>query len=157
MKTIFIASDHGGFAGKQMLVVWLTSRGDNVHDLGPIRLDPNDDYPLAAAAVGQAVRDDPQSLGILLCRSGQGMAIVANKFPGVRATVAWNEPVACAARADDAANVLCLPTDYVSEAALRTIVAAFLATAHLPEPRFERRLREIRQIEEQTMRDSYKL
>lgn len=148
MAAIYLASDHGGFTAKQMLENFLTNRGEQVTDLGPHRLDPDDDYPIFARAVAQAVRQASGALGILLCRSGAGMAIVANKFPGIRAAVAWSPEIAHAARADDAVNVLCLAADYLSDAELREIVIAFLQTVPKTDERYQRRLREIRTIEE---------
>lgn len=149
MAHIVIGSDHGGFTMKQVLVAWLTSRGETVEDLGPMRLDPEDDYPVIASAVAKKISQDPALLGLLLCRSGQGVAIVANKFPRVRAILAWNEAVAVAGRRDDAANILALPADYVTGHEAEKIVKAWLATVPNNEDQYVRRLREIRRIEEQ--------
>lgn len=147
-KPLFIASDHGGFHRKQALVAWLRSHGHPVTDLGPTRLEPDDDYPLFAAKVAQAVQLEPGSLGILLCRSGQGVALVANKFAGIRAATAWNEDVARAAAEDDEVNVLCLPSDYVTDAAVNHIVTAWFASGLKTDERYHRRLQEIATIEQ---------
>jgi ribose 5-phosphate isomerase B len=149
MARIVIGSDHGGFAMKQALVAWLTTRGETVVDLGPVRLDLEDDYPVIASAVANQIHQDPTLLGILLCRSGQGVTIVANKFPGVRAILAWNQAVAVAGRRDDAANILALPADYVTSHEAEKIVGAWLAAVPNNADPYSRRLREIRRIEEQ--------
>lgn len=151
MNTVYIGSDHGGFAGKEHLKVWLTERGEQVIDLGPVTLDPADDYPIFAGAVAHQISQHPDALGILLCRSGAGVAIVANKYPAVRAAVAWDEQSAQSARSDDVANIICLPSDRLDTDQLERIVATFLATLPETDERFTRRLAEITRIEEQTM------
>ncbi len=85
--------------------------------------------------------------GILLCRSGQGMCISANKFKGVRAGVCWNAEVAAAAKRDDDVNVLCLPSEYVSPEEAVRIFDAWNSAQFSPEPRFSRRLEEISELE----------
>ena len=152
MRTVYIGSDHGGFPGKEHLKLWLIARGESVIDLGPVVLDPDDDFPIFAGAVAHQVSCHPDELGILLCRSGHGVAIVANKYPGVRAAVAWDVASVQAARADDAVNVVCLPSDTLSLAEMEAIVAEFMATAPSADERFMRRLQEITRIEEQTMK-----
>lgn len=152
MATIYLGSDHGGFAGKEHLKAWLVARGEQVIDLGPVTLDPEDDYPIFAGAVAGQVSSHPDGLGILLCRSGQGVSIVANKYPGVRAAVAWNAASGQSARLDDAANILCLPSDFLSEQELELITQAFLDTVPGDDERFVRRVREITRIEDQTMK-----
>lgn len=164
---LYIASDHGGFELKTKLVLWLSKEyGDRIADLGPAKLDPKDDYPKFAAKVATAVASwrvgelrvgnkkletrNPQpeiDLGILLCRSGQGVCIAANKFPGIRAALAWNEKTAKASRHDDHANVLCLPSDYISFAAAKAIVKAWLQTPYGNEARHKRRIKEISKLE----------
>ncbi len=141
---IYIASDHGGFERKQELAQFLHANGFEFSDLGPMQLDPKDDYPKYSAKVAKAVQKNPNKyFGILLCRSGQGVCIVANKFKGVRAALAWNEQLAKAARNDDNANVLCLPSDYISAEAACETAKVFLQTAFSGEERHVRRLQEI--------------
>ncbi len=149
MTRLYLGSDHGGFTAKSALGPWLVAAGQKVHDLGATRLDPQDDYPLIASLVAEQVSADPKALGILLCRSGQGVTIVANKFAGVRAILAWNAAVAKAGREDDAANILCLPADYLTEETLKQIVGAWLAASPKTDERFGRRLDEIQAIEKQ--------
>lgn len=152
---LFLGSDHGGFALKEELVGWLTAAGrgqrdfriEEVVDLGPDHFDPEDDYPFIAAKVARAVQARPGSRGILICRSGQGVALVANKFSSIRAAVAWNEQVAAASRTDDDANVLCLPADYLQSDEAVAISREWLSDELAPDERYQRRLDEISAIE----------
>lgn len=152
---VFIGSDHGGFALKEQLIGWLTEAGrgqrdfgvDEVADLGPAELNPDDDYPLIAAKVARAVQAETAAIGILLCRSGQGVSMVANKFSGIRAALAWNIETALASRTDDDANILCLPADYLTEEEAIEVVSQWLAAAFAPDARYQRRLKEIEEIE----------
>src|SRR6266481_7931343 len=112
---IYIGSDHGGYKLKEDLKRFMLRHKLPFEDLGPSKLDPFDDYPFFAKKVAEAVSKDPgKNRGILMCRSGHGVCIVANKFKGVRAALCWNDQLAVASRKDDDANVLCLPSDYIS-------------------------------------------
>lgn len=144
---VFIAADHGGFAAKQALVGAL-SQDFTVHDLGPDALDPNDDFAPQAEAVGRAVVQSPGSMGILVCRSGEGMVMAANKIDGVRAALAWNEAVAHETRADNDSNVLSLPADHATQQELESIARAWLTTPFSGAERHLRRVDEISQLEE---------
>lgn len=140
---IFIASDHGGFRAKQKLIVWLKKRGQAVHDIGPDKFNPNDDYPLWASRLARAVKRHPGSKGLALCRSGVGMAMAANKFSGVRAAQAFTPAMANASRRDEDANILSLAADYHSQPSLQRIITAWLKTPYRPNKRYTRRLREL--------------
>jgi RpiB/LacA/LacB family sugar-phosphate isomerase len=152
---IYIGSDHGGFKLKSYIKTLLYKQGLVYVDLGAKVLDPKDDYvdyakKLARVLVNskqKIVNSEGADLGILLCRSGQGVCIVANKFKGIRATVAWNIKSAKAARHDDHANVLCLPSDYVSPKEAWAIVEAFLKTPWGSEVRHLRRVKKLRSLE----------
>jgi len=126
---IHIAADHRGFRCKEVLVAYMRQGSYNVHDHGPAELDPNDDYPLVAQTLVRATLADPGSLGILLCGSGEGIAMAANKLRGVRAAVCWNEAVARMARRHNDANILVLPADFVSTDTAEAILAAFIGSA----------------------------
>lgn len=145
---LYIASDHGGFKLKADLAAELKRLKIPFKDLGPKKYSPKDDYPEFAAKVAKAVSKKPKTdQGILICRSGAGVCIVANKFKGVRAALCWNERVAKASRVDDDANVLCLPSDYISpETALHT-TQAWLKTSFSDLPRHIRRIQEINKLE----------
>lgn len=146
---IYLGSDHGGFNLKEDLKKFLDAEKIAYKDLGPFTLHPKDDYPKFSAKVAKAVQRSPEkNLGILMCRSGQGVCVAANKFKGIRAAVAWNELLAKASRKDDAANVLCLPSDYISTEVAEDIVKAWLVTPFSGEERHKRRLKEIEGFEQ---------
>lgn len=146
-SVVYIAADHGGFAAKQALAEDLA--GDfTLEDLGPRQLDPTDDFTPYAEAVAEAVVKHSGSLGILLCRSGEGMSIAANKIDGVRAVVAWNETVARETRDDNDANVLALPADFASLDELKKIARTWLTTEFSGAERHARRVEQIRKLED---------
>jgi len=110
MNKIFIGADHRGFALKGEIVEYLKAQGYDVYDVGVKQLDPDDDFPkYARAAVLKLLAADYEDRAILLCSSGQGMCIAANRFKGIRATIIWDTTEARMARNDDDSNVLCLP------------------------------------------------
>jgi ribose 5-phosphate isomerase B len=128
-KAVYIASDHGGFDLKKFLVGELAPRGYCVTDLGPSTYNPNDDYPAYAKMVAEAVaKAEDAGIGIVLCRNGVGMSVVANKVRGIRCALSWTPEHARSAKTDDNANVLALPADYITrEVALQTALT-FLST-----------------------------
>ena len=144
---IYLGTDHRGYKMKEELREYLTSRGYQVVDLGAKSEEPGDDYPGYAEKVARAVVTDPNNRGILLCGSGAGVCIAANKINGVRAAVAWNEGVSRAIRNDDNANVLCLPADQITAVDAKKIVQVFLDASFGGEERYKRRLRQIQEIE----------
>jgi ribose 5-phosphate isomerase B len=143
---VFIGSDHGGYVQKDRLVSLLSSQGYQVVDSGT-HSDESTDYPEYALLVGRQVIEHPGSFGILLCRSGEGMQMAANKIPGIRAALVWTEAVATETRHDNDANVLVLPSDFISQEDEEAIVRAFLTTPFSHEERHERRIEEIGFIE----------
>lgn len=149
---LILGADHGGYRLKVILKNYLTDAGYEVVDCGAATFDPDDDYPVYARTVAKHISLDPTSRGILICRSGQGVAIVANKFRRVRAALAWNELAVKAARADDDANILCLPADHLAPDLASSMVETFLKTACKTESRYQRRLHQIQVIEEEMMR-----
>lgn len=150
VQTIHIGADHGGFELKQELIPWLESQGCAVFDHGADALDPNDDYPTFAFAVAEAVVAAPESIGILVCRSGGGMAIAANKVAGARAVVVTDERAVRHALEHNDANILVLSGDWLvsSELARELLKIALLHTTTL-EPRHQRRLGQIALYEQQ--------
>jgi ribose 5-phosphate isomerase B len=143
---IFIASDHGGFELKNNLVMNLTSH--EISDLGPMELDPEDDYTDYAIKVSEKVLENEGSIGILICRSGIGMSIAANKFKGIYAALCFNEKHAEMARGHNNANVLCLDADYESLEDHLKIVNKFLTSEFEgTDTRHGRRIEKIREIE----------
>lgn len=149
--TIYLGSDHGGWKFKNHLGSWLTKEGYTVEDVAPPFFDPADDYPFAAIAVALRVAQSAASgisaLGILLCRSGAGMAIAANKIRGIRAVVAADEETAAHARSHNDANVLSLGADTLSVEEAKRIIRSFITTTRSIEPRHERRIHQIQRLE----------
>ena len=145
---VYIASDHAGFIKKNQLAERL-SREYNVINLGPKKLNPLDDYPLFAEQVADAVVSDVGSMGVMVCRSGEGMEIAANKVDGVRAALVWNKHLAYETRTDNDSNVLSLPSGELSIDEMYEIAEEFLKTPFSEAPRQKRRIKEIDEIEKQ--------
>ena len=124
---ILIASDHAGFELKQALSAELTSLGYPVEDLGPDS-DASTDYADYAHPLAQRVSSGEAERGVLLCGTGLGMSYTANRYPHVRAAVAWNPEVAALAREHNDANVLVLPARFVGSDEGRAILKAWLDT-----------------------------
>jgi ribose 5-phosphate isomerase B len=119
-----------------------------IQDLGPKEFMPDDDYPDYAKKVAEKISKNPEGdFGILICRSGQGVCIAANKFKSVRAGLVWNTKEAKASRTDDHTNVLCLPSDYISVALAKDIVKQWLNTPWSKDARHVRRVRKISKLE----------
>lgn len=144
--TIFVAADHGGYKLKERLKPFLVRLGHTVRDVTSKRPKPNDDYPSIALKAARAVARMPRSRGILLCRSGVGMEIVANRLRGIRAVNAWSPKLARRARQDEDTNVLSLAADLLSPKQAEAIVRAWLQTPFRAIPRYRRRLRMISRI-----------
>jgi len=145
--TIFLGADHAGFELKTILSEHLVHSGHKVEDLGAKTLDEDDDYPrYAYAAASKILGGNDDDRGILLCGSGQGMAMAANRVNGVRAALCWSPEVAAAARRDDNANVLVLPARFVGSDEAEAIIDAFLHTAFAADPKYHRRLDELEEL-----------
>ena len=114
-EKILVGADHAGFALKQKLMAELKRLGYDAVDVGPQTLDPADDFPDFAKPVAQAVSKGDVKRGVLTCGTGLGMSYAANRYPKVRAAVAWNTEIAELARKHGDSNVLVLPARYVSE------------------------------------------
>jgi RpiB/LacA/LacB family sugar-phosphate isomerase len=142
---IYAGSDHAGVKLKGALAQYLRGKGHAVVDLGTDN-EAASDYPDWAARVAHAVRDEQQARGLLVCGSGIGVSIVANKVQGVRAVDAWTADVARVSRSHNDTNVLCLGERLVSEADARAIADAWLATA-FEGGRHVRRLEKIAGVE----------
>lgn len=145
---IYIGADHRGFELKEMLKVVLKDSGYEVFDVGNFLQDKDDDYPDYAAEVASRVgKEYETSRGILICGSGTGMCVVANKFPKVRAGVATSTNQAFDSRNDNNTNVLCLAAGYTDSEEVKKIVATWLSAPFSEEARHQRRVDKIRQIE----------
>ncbi len=145
---IIIGSDHAGFELKEMLRQELTASGYELIDVGAYAYDKDDDYPDSAAAVARAVAGGQGERGILLCGSGVGASIAANKIKGVRACLCHDIYSATQGVEHDNMNVLCLGGAIVGPALARKLVAGFLAAKYQAEERFERRLQKVLALEE---------
>lgn len=143
---VFIAADHAGFTKKNDLAQRLESTYE-VFDMGPYRMDPDDDYPIYAKKVALAVAENRGSMGILVCHSGEGMAIAANKIKGIRAATAMNKQQAFATRQDNDSNVLSLAAGELSSKELYEVSKAWLETPFSELARHKRRIEEIEAIE----------
>lgn len=126
--TIEIGSDHRGFALKAALIEWLAAQGHAARDWG-CASDASCDYPDYAFAVARAVSDSPGHLGVLICSNGVGMAMAANRVPGIRAALCMTPAMAEQSRRHNDANVLALGADTVSPEENRRILAAWLAAS----------------------------
>src|SRR5256885_11185016 len=142
---IAIASDHAGYEEKERLKPLLDELGVQYEDLGTVS-EESVDYPDYARKVGDEVASGHVEQGLLVCGSGTGMAIAANKVPGVRAAVAWNEETARLAREHNDANVLSLGARTTPIEELPKIVRAWFA-AKFDAGRHARRVGKIREIE----------
>lgn len=145
---IYIGADHRGFQLKESLKNYLKGSGYEVVDVGNDKYVAGDDYPDFAALAAKKVSLDPEnSRGILICGSGVGVDVAANKFKNVRSALAFNAEQAAASRSDDNANVLSLAADYLDEDSAKKILSVWLATNFSGEERHQRRLRKIEDIE----------
>ncbi|MFA4945586.1 MAG: serine hydroxymethyltransferase [Lentisphaeria bacterium] len=140
---IGIATDHGGLTKKRHLAKHLAAKGCVVTDFGPADHDAGDDYPDFAAPLGFALVRGAIDCGILICRSGIGMSIAANRFHGVRAALVESAEKARLSREHNATNVLVTGGDKMAEAELVAVVDAWLATSFTQEERHLRRLRKV--------------
>jgi len=144
---IALAADHAGYEEKERLKGTLRDLGVDFEDFGTQSTE-SVDYPDYAQKVGDAVASGEVESGLLICGSGTGMAIAANKVPGVRAAVAWNEEIAQLAREHNNANVLSLAARYTSPEENEKIVRAWFG-AHFDGGRHQRRVDKINEIEQE--------
>jgi ribose 5-phosphate isomerase B len=127
-EKIYIGADHAGFGLKQKLVDELKRLGYEPVDVGPKTLDPQDDFPDFAKPVAQAVSRGDAKRGVLMCGTGLGMSYTANRYPKVRAAVAWSPEIAEMSRKHNDANVLVLPARFVSDDEAKDILHKWLDT-----------------------------
>ena len=147
---IAIGSDHGGYRLKEEIKKYFDEKGIEYRDFGTDS-EERTDYPIYAKKVAQAVQSKECEGGILLCRSGYGMTVVANKFKGIRAASISNEEAAKFAKADDDINVITLGGDYLTINEAICIIRNWLA-AEFKGGRYAERLEMINDIESQNMK-----
>jgi len=147
---IYLGADHGGYELKETIKRFLKLKGFEFKDLGNLKFDNEDDYPIYAFKVAEAVSKDKNSLGILLCRSAGGVIIAANKVKGVYAVAVVDEKSAKHAREHNNANVSGLSGDWMDENQAKEIVKTFLETNFTNEGRQVKRLNMIREYENES-------
>ena len=143
---IYIGSDHAGFAVKNFVIELFKKRGYEVEDLGTYSSE-RVDYPDYAAKVARAVANDPQSQGVLICGTGIGMSIAANKIKGIRAAEVHDYYTAQMARAHNDANVLCFGERVVGQGVIESIIEAW-CTTKFEGGRHAKRVEKIMKLEE---------
>ncbi len=151
---LFLGSDHGGYYLKEKLEAYLAKRGYDFEDVGDTELAPHDDFPqfVAQAAVrvpGEEEKDDPRA--ILICTGGQGMAMAANRFKGIRAVVVSTPQEAKESRDDNDANVLCLPARLLDAPGddlelWKDVVDTWISTPFAGAARYVRRNRQLDEL-----------
>ncbi|MDD5431242.1 MAG: RpiB/LacA/LacB family sugar-phosphate isomerase [Candidatus Pacebacteria bacterium] len=145
---IYIGTDHRGFNLKESLKKYLADLGYSIEDVGNEKYDESDDYPIFAKQVAEKVAKNLQnSKGVVICGSGAGADIVANKIQGIRSVLAISVEQAEATRSDDDTNVLALAADYTSEEDAKRILSSWLKMPFSGEEKHKKRLREIEMIE----------
>ena len=141
MQTIAIGADHAGFEYKELLKKWLQENGYEIKDFGT-HSSESTDYADFAHPVSIAVEKKEFELGLLVCGSANGVAITANKHQGIRAAICWNEELAGLSRQHNNANVLCIPSRFVSTELAQNILDRFLHS-NFEGGRHERRVNKI--------------
>jgi ribose 5-phosphate isomerase B len=145
---VYLGADHAGYELKNVLREHLTHHGYEVEDVGAKTLDPDDDFPQYAYAVATKVLgdDSDDARGILVCGSGQGIAMAANRVHGIRAAVIWNVAGAKETRQDNDSNVLSLPARMIDQDTALAIVDAWLEEKFSGEERHQRRIQQMEQL-----------
>lgn len=144
---VAIGMDHGGYPLKEFILEELRKEGHDVVDVGAFNLDPGDDYPDFSRAVGDAILNGVAERGVLVCGSGVGAAVAANKMKGIRASVCHDHYSAHQGVEHDNMNVLCLGARIIGSEMAADLIRAFLAAKFSGEPRHERRLHKVEEME----------
>lgn len=147
---IAIGSDHGGYALKEEIKKYLDEKGIEYKDFGT-ESEERTDYPIYGELVAKAVQSKECEKGILVCGTGFGMAIVANKFKGIRCASCWNEEVAKLLKGHNNANIIALPGRFINVSQAVVILRAWLATEFMG-GRHTERLKMIEDIEKENMK-----
>jgi ribose 5-phosphate isomerase B len=146
---IFIGADHNGYELKARVANYLRQRGIDVIDEGDNERDPEDDFPVFAQRVVTEIlgSQDEDPRGILICGSGQGMAIAANRHKGIRAGLGWSETAARSTRNDEDSNVLALPSEILTkDSQWQAVVDTWLKTPFANAPRYRRRNKQLDEL-----------
>ena len=148
---VAVGADHAGFEMKGEIVRWLESTGHQIQDLGAHALDPDDDYPDFAAAVASSLRSGEAEKGVIICGSGVGACITANKVRGIRACLCHDTYTARQGVEHDDMNVVCIGGRVIGIELAKAVLEAFLEARFIPEPHFQRRLDKLAQVEQNGM------
>lgn len=151
---IAIGGDHAGFDAKEEIAAYLKELGHEVRDMGAHAYDPDDDYPDFTLAVARAVASGEVDRGVMVCGSGVGASVAANKVAGVRAAMCHDTYSAHQGVEHDDMNVLCLGARIVGMALAREVVAAYLDARFSGEERHKRRLEKVKAIEKSSGQQS---
>ena len=152
---LVISSDHAGFALKEDVLAKLVATGQEVVDLGTYKLEPQDDYPDFAEKVGEAIKAGVAPRGILICGSGVGVCVAANKIPGIRAGICHDAYSAHQGVEHDDMNVLVLGARIIGPSLAYELAQAFIAASFQgTEPRFQRRFRKVLAVEAKYLREN---
>lgn len=145
---IYIGTDHKGYQMRNALVEHLKNAGYEIADEGDREIDPNDDFPVFAARVVNAMRssEDTDPRGILLCGSGQGMCMTANRFKGIRAALLYDKESARSSRNDDDSNIACIPAKMLQTKEAIEVIDTWLRTPFAGSARFVRRIKEMDEL-----------
>ena len=149
---VALGGDHWGVSLKSDLMPWLQGEGYEVVDVGAHTLDPADDYPDYAEAVARAILSGQADRGVLICGSGVGACIAANKVPGVRACLCHDIYSAHQGVEHDDMNILCLGTRIIGVELAKELVSAFLKPVFTGEERHQRRLNKVKAIEARALK-----
>ncbi|MBI1863607.1 RpiB/LacA/LacB family sugar-phosphate isomerase [Candidatus Woesebacteria bacterium] len=145
---VYIGADHRGFELKEKIINWLKEWKYEFEDMGAYKNDPKDDYTLYAEKVASVVGNGQDNFGILLCGSGVGVDVMANKFGSIRASIGKDPKQVKAGRNDDNMNILVIAADFTNEREAREMVHEFLKTEFGDKARYKRRIDEIQRVEE---------
>ncbi len=149
MKTLYIGSDHAGFELKRELIPFLSKQGFEIFDCGPHEYVHEDDYPDYVSVVAREVSQNPEAKGIVIGWSGQGEAMVANKFPGIRCAVFYGgtKHILTLSREHNDANILSLGAHFLTTQEAKSAVELWLNTNFSNDERHMRRIAKIEEIE----------
>lgn len=142
--TIFIGADHRGYQLKDKLITYIQDKNIRIEDLGNYEYDPHDDFPDYAQKVAQAVLQNPgEHLGIVICGSGAGVSIAANRYKGIYSVVGINPQHVADSRRDDHINVLAISANYTTEEDAQKMIEAYLDAEPAKSEKYVRRLRKV--------------
>ncbi len=146
MVLVYLATDHRGFGLKEKLKLWLKNQGYQVRDFGNLVFDKDDDYPDFSYQLAEELNRYPENRGVVLCGSGIGVDIVANRFGRVRCGLGFTPGQVAHGRAFDDINCLSLPADFLRLGQAKKIVKVFLVTEFSDKGKYKRRLEKIKKM-----------